>query len=135
MQQVRVNTRLSFGSAQPSNVAQFSVGALTKYLTECQQRQVRSLETISYHVQILLPYIGSMRLRDVCNDSLEAFKDERVAEDKVKNVTVNRSLEVVRTVLNRAARVWRMNGKPWLSLTVLVKSRHYAHFFKQEGEP
>jgi hypothetical protein len=29
MQQVRVNTRLSFGSAQPSNVAQFSVGALT----------------------------------------------------------------------------------------------------------
>jgi hypothetical protein len=31
MQQVRVNTRLSFGSAQPSNVAQFSVGALTPY--------------------------------------------------------------------------------------------------------
>src|SRR6187401_3016588 len=32
MQQVRVNTRLSFGLAQPSNVAQFSVGALNHKL-------------------------------------------------------------------------------------------------------
>jgi len=29
-----VNTRLSFGSAQPSNVAQFSVGALTNSFPE-----------------------------------------------------------------------------------------------------
>ena len=100
---------------------QLFAAAAAKYLTECHQRQVRSLDTISYPVQILLPYIGSMRLRDVCNDSLEAFKDERVAEDKVKNVTVNRSLEVVRTVLNRAARVWRMNGKPWLSSSPLIE--------------
>ena len=71
---------------------QLFAAAAAKYLTECQQRQVRSLQTISYHVQILLPYIGSMHLRDVCNDSLEAFKDDRVADDKVKNVTVNRSL-------------------------------------------
>lgn len=95
--------------------------AAQKYLMECQQRGVRTLETISYHVQILLPYIGSMRLRDICNDSLEAFKDDRVTEDKVKNVTVNRSLEVVRTVLNRSARVWRSNGKPWLSSSPLIE--------------
>jgi hypothetical protein len=55
---------------------QLFAAAAAKYLTECQQRQVRSLQTISYHVQIL---------RDVCNDSLEAFKDDRVADDKVKN--------------------------------------------------
>ena len=59
---------------------------------------------IAYHVSILLPYIGSLTLRDVCNDALESFKDERVA-DGAKNATINRSLEVVRTVLNRAARV------------------------------
>ena len=100
---------------------QLFAAAAAKYLTECQQRRVRTLETISYHVQILLPYIGSMRLRDVCNDSLEAFKDDRVAGDEVKNVTVNRSLEVVRTVLNRAARVWRTNGKPWLSTSPLIE--------------
>ena len=63
-----------------------------------------------------------MRLRDVCNDSLEAFKDDRVTEDKVKHITVNRSLEVVRTVLNRAARVWRMNGRPWLSSSPLIET-------------
>jgi integrase len=100
---------------------QLFAAAAAKYLTECQQRQVRTLETISYHVQILLPYIGSMRLRDVCNDSLEAFKDDRVSADKVKNVTVNRSLEVVRTVLNRAARVWRTNGRPWLGSSPLIE--------------
>lgn len=100
---------------------QLFAAAAAKYLMECQQRRVRTLETISYHVEILLPYIGSMRLRDVCNDSLEAFKDDRITEDKVKNVTVNRSLEVARTVLNRAARVWRTNGKPWLSSSPLIE--------------
>ena len=33
--------------------------AARKYLSECQARKVRTLELISYHVQLLLPYIGS----------------------------------------------------------------------------
>ena len=78
--------------------------AAAKYLIECKQREVRTLEVIAYYVTILLPSIGSLTLRDVCNDALESFKDERVA-DGAKNATINRSLEVVRTVLNRAARV------------------------------
>lgn len=94
--------------------------AAAKYLIECKQREVRTLEVIAYHVTILLPYIGSLTLRDVCNDALESFKDERVA-DGAKNATINRSLEVVRTVLNRAARVWRSNGKPWLSVAPLIE--------------
>lgn len=57
----------------------------------------------------------------VCNDSLESFVAERIDEDGVKNATVNRSLEVVRTVMNRAARVWRDNGKPWLSSSPLIE--------------
>ena len=44
-----------------------------------------------------------------------------MTEDKVKNITVNRSLEVVRTVLNRASRVWRTNGKPWLGSSPLIE--------------
>ncbi len=92
-----------------------------KYLMECRQRQVRSLETISYHVKILLPYIGSLPMSEVCNDSLEAFKAQRVDEDEAKNSTVNRSLEVVRTVMNRAARVWRDNGRPWLPSPPLIE--------------
>ena len=82
--------------------------------------QVRTLELISYHVRLLLPYIGAQPMADVCNDSLEEFKLDR-QEDGAKNATINRSLEVVRTVMNRAARVWRDEGKPWLSAPPLIE--------------
>lgn len=73
---------------------QLFAAAAQKYLIECKQRSVRTLEVIAYHVHILLPYIGSLPLRDVCNDALEGFRDERAA-DGAKNSTINRSLEVV----------------------------------------
>lgn len=99
---------------------QLFAAAAAKYLTECRKRRVRTLETISYHVTLLLPYVGSLPLREVCNDSLETFKAERV-EEPVTPTTVNRSLEVARTIMNRAARVWRSNGKPWLATAPLIE--------------
>ncbi len=99
---------------------QLFAAAAQKYLIECKQRNVRTLELIGHHVNILLPYLGSLPLREVCNDSVESFKEDR-AEEGVKNATINRSLEVVRTVLNRATRVWRTNGKPWLSSSPLIE--------------
>lgn len=81
---------------------------------------MRTLDQIAYHVELLLPYIGDQPLGDVCNDSLESFRLDR-AEDGVKNVTINRSLEVVGTVLNRAFRVWRDNRKPWLAAPPLIE--------------
>jgi hypothetical protein len=60
-----------------------------KYLIECAARQVRTLDTISNHIALLLPFIGKLSMADVCNEALEAFKDERILEDKVKNATVN----------------------------------------------
>lgn len=94
--------------------------AARKYLSECQARKVRTLELISYHVQLLLPYIGSQMVDEVCTDSLEDFKLDRM-EEGVKNATINRSMEVVRTVQNRAARVWRDDGRPWLSVAPLIE--------------
>ncbi len=91
-----------------------------KYLIECEQRGVRTLDLIGYHVKILLPYIGSLTVGDVCNEALEAFKEDRTDEG-AKNATINRSLEVVRTVMNRSARVWRDNGKPWLASPPLIE--------------
>lgn len=91
-----------------------------KYLIECQQRKVRTLELIGYHVKLLLPYIGAQPLAEVCSDSLEDFINDRL-EDGVKNATINRSLEVVRTVMNRAARVWREHRKPWLAAAPLIE--------------
>ncbi|WP_382155315.1 tyrosine-type recombinase/integrase [Hydrogenophaga sp. ANAO-22] len=91
-----------------------------KYLIECQQRKARSLDTIAYHVDILLPYIGDKPMWEVCTESLEEFINDRLDEG-VKNATVNRSLEVVRTVTNRAARVWRDRGKPWIGAAPLIE--------------
>lgn len=97
----------------------FADGA-AKYLIECKQREVRTLELIAYHVKLVLPYIGSMTMGDVCNESLETFKEDRL-EEGAKNATINRTLEVVRTVLNRAARVWRDDGRPWLASAPLIE--------------
>jgi len=72
-------------------------------------------------VSDLLPFIGMLPMRDVCNDALESFKLDRTEEDGVKNATVNRSLQVVRTTVIRAARVWRENGQPWLTTAPLIE--------------
>ncbi|MGY4830483.1 tyrosine-type recombinase/integrase [Sphaerotilaceae bacterium SBD11-9] len=105
---------------------QLFAAAAQKYLLECEQRKVRTLETIAHHVNLLLPHIGSLPLQDVWNDSLMNFKEER-ANNGASNATINRSLEVVRTVLNRAARVWRSNGKAWLPTAPLIEMLDERH--------
>jgi integrase len=98
----------------------FAAGA-AKYLTECAAKEVRSLDLIAYHVKLLLPYVGRLPLADVCNDSFETFKADRIDDDGVAPTTVNRTIEVARTICNRAARVWRDNGKPWLATAPLLE--------------
>ena len=100
---------------------QLFAAAAQKYLIESERKKLRSLETVAYHVSLLLPYVGSMALVDVCNDSLQPFIDERLDDDEVKPSTVNRTLEVARTIMNRAARLWRTNGKPWLATAPLIE--------------
>lgn len=104
--------------------------AAGKYLLELAGTQdVRTLDTISGHVLLLNQWVGDLQLGDVCNDSFAEFKAARLAGRSatggparpVKPSTVNRTLEVARTVLNRAARVWRQDGKPWLSSSPLIE--------------
>lgn len=100
--------------------------AAEKYLMECKRRNVASIEMISRHITDLLPYIGNLPLDEVSNDTLEAFKLDRMEGDDdgkkpVKNSTINRTLEVVRTTLIRAARVWREDKKPWLATAPLIE--------------
>lgn len=87
---------------------------------ECEARNVRTLNMISRHVVDLTPHIGRLPMRDISNEALEGFIAER-QEDGVKNSTINRSLEVVRTTVIRAARVWRENGKTWLPSAPLIE--------------
>lgn len=105
--------------------------AAGKYLLELKAGQdVRTLETISGHILLLNEWVGDVPLRRVCNDSFTAFKAGRLAgrtaaggkARPVKPATVNRSLEVARTVANRAARVWRTEaGDPWLGAAPLIE--------------
>jgi integrase len=93
-----------------------------RYLLECERRKVKTADLIAYHVSLLLPYIGMKPLELVHNASFESFKTERQDEDNASPTTVNRTLEVARTILNRAARVWRDDaGKPWLSTAPLIE--------------
>ena len=101
----------------------FADGA-AQYLKEIQHK--RTADTIAFHIKLLLPFIGLLPLEQVHDATLEAFKGERLEgldfgngkpPKPVSPTTVNRSLEVVSTILNRAARAWRdEKGRPWLSV-------------------
>lgn len=89
----------------------FADGA-ARYLTESEHK--RSVDVLAWHIQLLLPFIGTMEINRVHDTTLEGFKDARRLNG-VSPTTINRSLEVVRTILNRAARAWRdEDGQPWL---------------------
>lgn len=94
--------------------------AAEKYLIECERKKVRTLGMIGRHVKDLLPYIGTLPMRDICSEALEDFIADR-QEDGVKNATINRTLEVVRTTVIRAARVWREGGRTWLPAAPLIE--------------
>jgi integrase len=97
-----------------------------RYLGQCRGR--RSLEAIRIHVRLLLRHIGHLEPQRVHDATLASFIAERVAAG-ASATTINRSLEVVRTVLNRAARSYRDDdGRPWLEaipplITMLPESR------------
>jgi integrase len=83
-----------------------------RYLVQCREK--RSFEAIQIHVRALLPHIGHLEPHQVHDATLAPFVSHRIASC-VTAVTINRSLEVVRTILNRAARSYRDDdGRPWL---------------------
>ena len=81
-----------------------------------QSRSKRSIDVIKWHVTLLQPYIGELEPQQIHDQTLEPFVKARLA-DGASATTINRSLEVVRTILNRAARSYRdPDGRPWLDV-------------------
>jgi integrase len=80
------------------------------------------------HVRLLSPHIGDLQPHQVHDATLASFIASRVAAG-ASATTINRSLEVVRAILNRAARSFRdTDGTPWLTgipplITMLPESR------------
>jgi integrase len=96
----------------------FREGAI-RYLSE--GRELASIDDAAWHVELLDPWIGALSIDDVCDETLEPFKKHRLEEDKVTVTTVNRSLEVVRRILNLAARKWRHpNRLSWLETAPMI---------------
>jgi integrase len=106
-----INRRQSAKLHRSDNRRLFCDGA-AHYLIESKGK--RTSDLLAYHIKLLLPFIGTLELSQVHDATLEEFKESRY-EEGVSPTTINRTLEVVRTVLNRAARAWRdEDGSPWL---------------------
>jgi integrase len=92
-----------------------------------QSRGKRSIDVIKWHVQLLARYIGNLEPRQIHDATLEPFIKERLSHG-TSATTINRTLEIVRTILNRAARSYRdADGRPWLdamppSITMLAEN-------------
>jgi len=79
-----------------------------------QSRGKRSIDVIKWHVTLLQSYIGDLEPQQIHDQTLEPFVKVRHVGG-ASATTINRSLEVVRTILNRAARSYRdADGRPWL---------------------
>ena len=85
-----------------------------RFLRESKHK--RSAVTLAWHVEMLLRYVGELEIRKVHDDTLRPFIDARLAEG-VSATTINHTLEVVRSILTRAARAYRdEDGLPWLEI-------------------
>src|SRR5262249_26519561 len=79
-----------------------------------QSRDLRSLEAIRILLRQLEPYIGHLPPRQVHDATLASFISASIPQ-RASATTINRSLEVARTILHRAARSYRdEDGRPWL---------------------
>lgn len=102
----------------------------TRYVE--QSRGKRSIDVIKWHVALLQSHLGNLEPHQVHDQTLEPFVKARLA-DGASATTINRSLEVVRTILNRAARSYRdADGRPWLDampplITMLPESPRAAY--------
>jgi integrase len=84
-----------------------------RYIEHLEQQGARRVEDVARHLMVLDPWIGHLKLREVCDDALTKFiKSEHMKE--LSPTTTKRRLEVVRRVLVLASRSWRDEGVPWL---------------------
>ena len=101
--------------------------ASVRYLED--NRELASIDAVAFHLALLDPWIGDLGIDEVHDETLRPFKENRLLptirrDGKAKAITLttlNRSLEVVRRVLNLCARSYRhKNGLTWLETAPLI---------------
>ncbi len=92
--------------------------AAKKYLLENSHK--RALGRDAQDIASVLPWIGTMALEDIHMGSLAPYIHAR--QGRVKSATINRTMAVVRRILNLSARLWRdESGKTWLAELPLLQ--------------
>jgi hypothetical protein len=103
--------------------------AARKFLAE--NRHKRSSERDVRVLAVLDPFIGSLPIQCVHQDTLKPYVQSRYAKRSSPG-TINRELAVVRRILNLAARMWRDEiGRPWLANAPFIM----RHFNLNQREP
>lgn len=110
-----------------------------QYLSE--RKHLASFQTLQNAVLMMLPHLGNTPLQDIHNLSLQPYIQWRRKEGvktrkrntqsnklethrrEIKNSTINRDLEIIRTILLSAWRLWRceFTGRPWIDCEPLIK--------------
>jgi len=104
--------RIEYEQERKAHVRPTFADCAARYVA--QSRNKRSIDVIKWHVQLLARDIGNLEPQQIHDATLEPFIKDRLAQD-ASATTINRTLEVVRTILNRAARSYRdADGRPWL---------------------
>ena len=92
--------------------------AATKYLLENTHKA--SIATDGYHLELLMPFVGKLSLKQVHDGTLAPFVTSRKKRGG-KQKSINNALGVVRRILNLAARSWRdEHGLTWLETVPLL---------------
>ena len=93
--------------------------AAEKYLSEYKDK--RSIGRDALDVRTVSPFIGDLPLEHIHDGTLERFKQKRL--ETVAPATVNRTLAIVRRILNLAARKWRHKGTnlSWLETAPMIE--------------
>ena len=99
-------------SGQRESASNAFADCAARYLAESKDK--RSVDATAWHIRLLIPYLGRRDIHQIHDATLQSFIADRVVSG-VTATTINRSLEVVRTILTRAARSYRDDdGRPWL---------------------
>ena len=80
--------------------------AVVRYLSEITEADKKTIPMDRLHLRLLDPLLRDRLLADVNMDVLSEFVRQRRERDKVANSTINRTLEVVRRILNLAHHDW-----------------------------
>ncbi|HFD2311440.1 TPA: site-specific integrase, partial [Legionella pneumophila] len=91
------------------------VDAVVRWLEESAHK--RSLVTDKFHLAFLDPYLGQKTLDEINAELIEFIAQEK-ERTNVTPTTVNRMLEIIRAILNKAHKEWQ-----WINTMPLFRMR------------